>query len=93
MAHRYRRRYQQFEREVTHPITIVVDLKTLMCVDVDVLIIFGLLRGEPHEAPYWQLIHEQLIPVMLFDSLSEGCCLTVSQHIVTDYLLGHIGCR
>lgn len=42
----------------SHPVAVVIDFKALMCVDIDVLIILGLLRGKAHKAPDWQLIHE-----------------------------------
>lgn len=77
---------------MTHPITIVVDLQALVCIDVHVFIIFSLFRGQPHKPPHWQLIHEELIPVVLLDSLSEGGCLAVIQHIGTDNFLRDISC-
>ena len=45
-----------------HPVVVVIDVEALVGVDVDVLLVLGLLRGRPHKAPHWQVVHEQLIP-------------------------------
>ena len=45
-----------------HPVLVVVDVKALVGVDVDVLLVLGLFWGRPHKAPHGQVIDEQLVP-------------------------------
>lgn len=73
--------------KISYPVTVVADLQALMCVDVDMLVILGLLGGQAHEAPNWQFIHEQLIPIMLFHCHFEDGCLLVFQDTGTHHLL------
>lgn len=45
-----------------HPVVVIVDVKGLMRVDVDVVVVLGLLRRRAHEAPHWQVVDEQFVP-------------------------------
>lgn len=57
------------KRHITYPVVIVVDVKALVCVNEDVLIVFSLLRGRTHKSPHWQIIYEQLIPAHMHQKL------------------------
>ncbi len=56
-----------------YPVVIVVDVKALVGVDENVLVILCLLGWRAHEAPHWQIIYEELIPAcMEWAIIQEG---------------------
>lgn len=45
-----------------HPVLIVIDVEALVRVDVDLLLVLGLLGRRAHKAPDRQVVDEQLVP-------------------------------
>mmetsp|Transcript_599 Transcript_599/g.1735 ORF Transcript_599/g.1735 Transcript_599/m.1735 type:complete len:265 (-) Transcript_599:354-1148(-) len=90
LPHRQRVRLLAGQVHLDDPIVIVCNLEGLVGVDVDVLVIFGLLWRRPHEAPHRQVINEQLIPVMLLHRLLENLHISLLQRQRADVLLGDI---
>lgn len=82
------------QHQATHPVAVVADVQLLVCVQHHALLLsFCLCRLDvAHKTPDWEIIHEQLVPVMPCDGVLEHQHIIAAEGLAADGCLGYRHC-
>lgn len=76
----------------THMVFVKGDVKRLVCVDVDGVVVLGLFRWRPYKTPDGQVIQEKLIPIVPPHSLLKDLDVVFTELHGADFALGRVHC-